>query len=105
MTKNKQLELENKRLKEIIEDKIGTILKLKRKMKELESYNHSLAQKLHRKLTKIIELEKENEQLKKDRFICLDCEYSGYTEIGCLCEKKDCWTEYKIECEDYEELE
>ena len=51
------------------------------------------------------ELADENEQLKKDRFICLDCEHSGYTEIGCLCEKKDCWTDYKIECEDYEELE
>lgn len=47
----------------------------------------------------------ENEQLKKNRFICLDCEHSGYTEIGCLCEKKDCWIDYKIECEDYEELE
>lgn len=34
-----QLELENKRLKEIIEDKIGTILKQKRKIKELEERN------------------------------------------------------------------
>ena len=49
--------------------------------------------------------EKENEQLKKDRFICLDCKHSGYAEIGCLCEKKDHWTDYKTECKDYEELE
>jgi len=46
----------------------------------------------------------ENEQLKQDMFICLDCKYSGYIEIGCLCEKKDHWTDYKTECEDYEEL-
>lgn len=49
-------------------------------------------------------LAEENEQLKKDRFICLDCEHSGYVEIGCLCEKKDHWTDYMTECEDYEEL-
>lgn len=49
-------------------------------------------------------LHEENEQLKQDKFICLDCEHSGYTEIGCLCEKKDHWTDYKTECEDYEEL-
>lgn len=52
----------------------------------------------------IVRIKNENEQLKKDRFICLNCEHSGYTEIGCLCEKKDCWTEYKTECEDYKEL-
>lgn len=51
------------------------------------------------------ELAEENELLKKDRFICLDCEHSGYMEIGCLCEKEDHWTDYKTECEDYEELE
>ncbi len=50
------------------------------------------------------ELNDENKQFKQDRFICLDCEHSGYTEIGCLCEKKDHWTEYKTECEDYEEF-
>ena len=32
---------------------------------------------------KLNTLTEENEQLKKDRFICLDCEHSGYTEIGC----------------------
>ena len=46
----------------------------------------------------------ENEQLKKDRFICLDCKYCGYTEIGCLCEKQDCWEEFKSECNDFKEL-
>ena len=39
MTENKQLELENKRLKEIIEDKIGTILKQKTKKQQLETRN------------------------------------------------------------------
>ena len=42
MTENKQLELENKRLKEIIEDKIGTILKQKRKIQELERCREEL---------------------------------------------------------------
>ena len=42
MIENKQLELENKRLKEIIEDKIGTILKQKRKMQELEKCREEL---------------------------------------------------------------
>lgn len=49
-------------------------------------------------------LEKENEQLKKDRFICLDCEHSGYTEIGCLCEYDDHWVGFMSECEDFKEL-
>jgi hypothetical protein len=53
----------------------------------------------------INELLEENEQLKQDKFICLDCKYSGYAEIGCLCEKKDHWSGYKTECEDYEEFE
>ena len=39
MTENKQLELENKRLKEIIVYKTGTILKQKRKIRELEERN------------------------------------------------------------------
>lgn len=50
-------------------------------------------------------LDGEIEKLKQDNFICLDCKHSGYTEIGCLCEKEDHWTDYKTECEDYEELE
>lgn len=50
------------------------------------------------------ELNDENEQLKKDRFICLDCKYCGYTEIGCLCEKQDCWEDFKSECNDFKEL-
>ena len=48
---------------------------------------------------------KENEKLKKDRFICLDCEHSGYTEIGCLCEYNDHWQEHINECEDFKELQ
>ena len=46
----------------------------------------------------------ENEQLKKDRFICLDCEHSGYAEIGCLCEYNDCWQDHITECEYFKEL-
>lgn len=46
----------------------------------------------------------ENEQLKKDRFICLDCEHSGYVEIGCLCEYNDHWQEHITECEDFKGL-
>lgn len=47
---------------------------------------------------------KENEQLKKNKFICLDCEHSGYVEIGCLCEYNDHWQDYITECEDFKEL-
>ena len=50
------------------------------------------------------QLVEENQQLKKDRFICLDCEHSGYTEIGCLCEYDDHWVEFMSECEDFKEL-
>lgn len=50
------------------------------------------------------EIHEKYEQLKQDRFICLDCKHSGYAEIGCLCEKRDHWTAYKTECGDYEEL-
>ena len=53
---------------------------------------------------RIKELETENKQLKKDRFVCLDCKYCGYTEIGCLCEKQDHWEEFKNECNDFKEL-
>lgn len=60
------------------------------------------------KLIDVVELlnnlSNENEQLKKDRFICLDCKYCGYTEIGCLCEKQDHWEEFKNECNDFKEL-
>lgn len=56
-------------------------------------------------LDKLNELHEENEQLKKDRFICLDCEHSGYAEIGCLCEYTDNWQEYITECEDFKELQ
>lgn len=52
----------------------------------------------------LTEIKKENEQLKKDRFICLDCEHSGYTEIGCLCEYDDHWVGFMSECEDFKEL-
>lgn len=50
------------------------------------------------------ELKDENKQLKKDRFICLDCKYCGYTEIGCLCEKQDHWEDFKNKCNDFKEL-
>ena len=49
------------------------------------------------------DLSKENERLKKDRFICLDCKHSGYVEIGCLCEYNDHWQEHINECEDFKE--
>ena len=49
-------------------------------------------------------LYKENEQLKKDRFICLDCEHSRYAELSCLCEYTGDWQEYMTECEDFKEL-
>jgi len=64
-----------------------------------------LKKMLDKAWTQYHEQKDENEQLKQDRFICLDCKHSGYAEIGCLCEKKDHWTDYKSECEDYEELE
>ena len=49
-------------------------------------------------------LKDENEQLKKDRFVCLDCKYCGHTEIGCLCEKQDHWEDFKNECNNFKEL-
>ena len=49
------------------------------------------------------QLNDENEQLKKDRFICLDCEHSGYVEIGCLCEYNDHWQECINKCENFKE--
>ena len=50
-------------------------------------------------------VKKENEQLKQNKFICLDCEYSGYTEIGCLCEKQDHWEGFRTECNNFKELQ
>lgn len=81
------------------------------KMNELYEENQDLATKkedaeyelLHLK-EKYEELLEENEQLKKNRFICLDCEHSGYIEIGCLCEYNDYWQEYITECEDFKGL-
>ena len=49
-------------------------------------------------------LKEEIEQVKKDRFICVDCEHSGYVEIGCLCEYNDHWQEHINECENFKEL-
>ncbi len=48
--------------------------------------------------------QKENKWNWEDRFICLNCKYCGYTEIGCLCEKQDHWEEFKSECNDFEKL-
>lgn len=50
-------------------------------------------------------LHDENEQLKKDKFICLDCEHSGYVEIGCLCEYNDHWQDWINKCENFKELQ
>jgi len=79
--------------------------KIEKENEQLNFRNSNLMKEVAEYSRKAKELEKENEQLKQDRFICLDCKHSGYTEIGCLCEKKDHWTDYKSECEDYEELE
>ena len=74
---------------------------LRKEIERLRTQNKDL---LYSNAKNIELLEKENEQLKQ-RFICLNCKHSGYTEIGCLCEKEDHWTEYKTECKNYEELE
>ena len=65
MTENKQLELENKRLKEIIEDKIGTILKQKRKIKELETRN----QRQYDRLKELTELMYERQWEKLENMV------------------------------------
>ena len=68
-------------------------LNVKKMIRELNCHNQ-----------RIKELETENKQLKKDRFVCLDCKYCGHIEIGCLCEKQDHWEEFKNECNDFKEL-
>lgn len=55
-------------------------------------------------LNLVNELVEENEQLKQQQFICLECKYGGYTDIGCLCEKEDCWVEFTNKCDDFEVL-
>lgn len=60
-----QLELENKRLKEIIEDKIGTILKQKRKIKELEERN----QRQYDRLKELTELMYERQWEKLENMV------------------------------------
>ena len=65
MAENKQLELENKRLKEIIEDKIGTILKQKRKIKELEERN----QRQYDRLKELTELMYERQWEKLENMV------------------------------------
>lgn len=71
----------------------------------LHEENEQLKDALNQRTKQCDKYYDENERLKQDKFICLDCKYSGYTEIGCLCEKEDHWTDYKTECKDYEELE
>ena len=51
------------------------------------------------------ELKKKIEEMSKNRFICLDCEHSGYTEIGCLCEHDDHWVEFTARCDNFKECE
>ena len=70
------------------------------KVKELKNENEQLKQHIEYLEKKI----KENEWNWEDRFICLDCKYCGYAEIGCLCEKQDHWEEFKSECNDFEKL-
>jgi hypothetical protein len=81
------------------------ITRLENENKELKKENEQLKHDATVLICSNQKYRKENEQLKQEKFICLDCKYSGYTEIGCLCEKKDHWTDYKTECEDYEEFE
>ena len=77
---------------------------LKERIKKLEEENKLKGDFRNFVNKDIVRIKKENKQLKKDRFICLDCKYCGYTEIGCLCEKQDHWEDFKSECNDFEEL-
>ena len=88
MTENKQLELENKRLKEIIEDKIGTILKQKRKIKEL---------------TTQLQTEEESVCIKcKHHHLIKYLESSKYYISKCKKEHEECSKEDIRYCEDFE---
>ena len=86
MTENKQLELENKRLKEIIEDKIGTILKQKRKIRELEERN----QRQYNQLKKITDLMFKRDWIKLDNMVddWEKAEELLQKEWGTYCENK-----------------
>ena len=101
-------EYKNIRYWEIKDKKYGATtsneLKICHLLNNLNDENEQLKDALNQRTDQCDKYYKENEQLKQDMFICLDCKYSGYIEIGCLCEKKDHWTDYKTECEDYEEL-
>ena len=97
---NDFLKDENQHMRDLVNENE----QLKKENNQLELQNSTLMKEVAEYSRKAKELEKENEELKQDRFICLDCEHSGYAEIGCLCEKKDHWTDYKTECEDYKEL-
>ena len=101
---NRKLKRENEQLKKDIEY-------LDEKIKENEWHWNTIDEDRdvwHYKCTqaekRVKELKTKNEQLKKDRFICLDCKYCGYAEIGCLCEKQDHWEDFKSECNDFKEL-
>lgn len=73
-------------------------------LNKLNDENEQLKDALKQRTEQCDKYYKENERLKKYRFICLDCEHSGYTEIGCLCEYTDHWQDYITECEDFKEL-
>lgn len=45
------------------------------------------------------------DRVRQDAFKCLDCEYSYNFEMGCMCEKQDCWIEFKTECKYFLEME
>ena len=123
MTKNKRYKLSELFSKQIIQDdgevltqyevvdllneQYNEIQRCKLAYNQLSSYvdvnfdEYMTQKKLNERIK---ELKIENEQLKQDRFICLDCRYCGHTEIGCLCEKQDHWEDFKSECNDFKEL-
>lgn len=100
-------ELEKVYVEEVfkIEDKFEEeILALEKENEQLKIKNNAYLQDIEVFKEENTILKLENERLKKDRFICLDCEHSGYTEIGCLCEYDDHWVEFMSECEDFKEV-
>ena len=103
--------LTNKEVWDILNEQEEEIEYLEKKIKENEWHWNTIDEdrdvwhyKCKQAEEKVKELKDENEQLKQDKFICLDCKYCGYTEIGCLCEKQDHWEDFKNECNDFKEL-
>lgn len=98
--KVKELKDENKELKKDSEKYRKLTIQFDNRSKELIEENEQLKQDIKCLEEKI----KEDKWNWEDKFICLDCEYGGYAEIGCLCEKQDHWEEFKSECNDFEKL-